>query len=139
MTPRASLAFGIAILCASVAHGEVPMATLYTLHCSGCHGANGHGVPRARIPDLANSASYLAVPQGRAYLIQVPGIAQSRLDDATAAAMLNWVILRFSVPPLPRDFTLYTGAEIHRLRPNAASDAETQRAVILASLRQMRK
>ncbi len=112
----------------------MPLATLYTLHCSGCHGAAGHGVASAGIPDLAYSGSYLAVPQGRAYLVQVPGISQSRLDNATAAAMLNYVLARFSASGLPRGFTPYTPAEIANLRATVASDAETQRAAILAGL-----
>jgi hypothetical protein len=117
------------------AHAEMPMATLYTLHCSGCHGASGHGVPRAGIPDLGDAGAYVALPQGRAYLIQVPGISQSRLNDATAAAMLNYVLARFSAAELPKDFAPYTEAEVKRLRSKAASDATTQRAAVLAGLR----
>jgi mono/diheme cytochrome c family protein len=139
MIARAALAFGIGLACADAAQAERPMATLYTWHCSGCHGASGHGIPKAGIPDLAYSGAYLAMPQGRAYLIQVPGISQSKLGDATAAAMLNWVLARFSAANLPANFKPYSTAEIRRLRANVASDAETQREVILAGLRKMGK
>jgi len=127
----------LALLFASAAHAEMPVSTLYTLHCSGCHGASGHGVPSAGIPDLAYAGAYLRVPQGRAYLVQVPGISQSRLDDATAAQMLNYVLARFSRSNLPPDFVPYNEGEIANLRANAASDAETQRDIILADLKKL--
>jgi hypothetical protein len=131
------LTFACLLLLAPAAHAKMPLATVYTLHCSGCHGTSGHGVPSAGIPDLSYAAAYLAVPQGRAYLIQVPGISQSRLDDATAAAMLNYVLARFSAADMPQDFAPYSGSEIHRLRTDAASDAETQRRDILAGLQKI--
>lgn len=137
MVRRALLLAGLAAPCA--AQAKMPLPALYTLHCSGCHGAAGHGVPASGIPDLAYAGAYLSVPQGRAYLIQVPGISQSRLNDATAADMLNYVLARFSTATLPADFVPYTEAEITRLRANAASDAETQRAAILAALRKVNK
>ncbi len=112
----------------------MPLAAKYTLHCSGCHGAAGHGVPAAGIPDLAYAGSYVVLPEGRAYLAQVPGISQARLDDATAAQMLNYVLARFSAASLPPNFVPYTEAEMHVLRADKASDAETRRAAILAGL-----
>jgi hypothetical protein len=135
---RHSTALFIALLTlglASAARGEMSLPVLYTLHCSGCHGAAGHGVPERGIPDLHNAGSYVALPQGRAYLVQVPGISQSRLDDATAARILNYVLARFSAADLPADFKPYTVDEVTRLRTDKASDAETRRAQILDGLR----
>jgi len=111
-----------------------PMQTLYTLHCSGCHGAQGHGVPEAGIPDLHDSGSYVAIPAGRAYLVQVPGLSQSRLDNALAARLLNYILTRFSADRLPPGFTPYTEAEVAALRADKASDAEVRRAAILSAL-----
>jgi mono/diheme cytochrome c family protein len=119
---------------AAAAAAPQSVQTLYTLHCSGCHGAQGHGVPDAGIPDLHDSGSYVAIPAGRAYLVQVPGLSQSRLDDALAAQLLNYVLARFSADRLPPDFKPYTEAEVARLRADKASDAETRRAAILSAL-----
>jgi mono/diheme cytochrome c family protein len=127
-------ALALLLLAAPAAHAGMPLAAKYTLHCSGCHGATGHGVPSAGIPDLAYAGGYVVLPQGRAYLAQVPGISQSRLDDATAAQMLNYVLTRFSAATLPPDFAPYTETEMHVLRTDKASDAETRRAAILAGL-----
>jgi mono/diheme cytochrome c family protein len=124
---------------ATAAHAQMSLPTLYMLHCSGCHGATGHGVPERGIPDLHNAGSYVALPQGRAYLVQVPGISQSRLDDATAARILNYVLARFSATELPADFKPYTADEVTRLRADKASDAETRRAQIIDGLRKQGK
>jgi hypothetical protein len=52
------------------------------LNCQGCHRADGTGTPGS-VPALADSvARFLAVPAGREYLVQVPGVAQAPLDDA---------------------------------------------------------
>jgi mono/diheme cytochrome c family protein len=114
------------------AFAEPSLLSLYTQHCSGCHGTTGHGVPSAGIPDLHDAGSYAGIPAGRAYLVQVPGLSQSRLDDATAARMLNYILARFSV--VPPGFRPYTAAEVGVLRQDKASDAETRRKAILAAL-----
>jgi mono/diheme cytochrome c family protein len=108
------------------------LPALYTWHCSGCHGAAGHGVPEQGIPDLHDAGLYAGLPAGRAYLAQVPGLAQSRLDDATAAALLTYVLRRFSGDRLPADFRPYTAAELKALRADTASDAARRRRQILA-------
>jgi hypothetical protein len=114
---------------------EMPLQTVYTLNCSGCHGAQGLGVPEAGIPNLNDAGRYVSTKLGREYLIQVPGLAQSRLDDATAARLLNWVLRQFSANRLPADFKPYTAAEVARFRADKASDPKTRRDAILAELR----
>jgi mono/diheme cytochrome c family protein len=108
---------------------------LYTLNCSGCHGADGVGVPEAGIPNLNEAGRYVQTELGREYLIEVPGLSQSRLDDATAARLLNWVLQRFSGDRLPADFKPYTAAEVSRFRSEKVSDPKTRRDAILAELR----
>jgi mono/diheme cytochrome c family protein len=111
------------------------MLTVYTLNCSGCHGADGVGVPEVGIPNLKEAGRFVRTELGREYLIQVPGLSQSRLDDATAARLLNWILRKFAVDPLPTDFTPYTAEEVSRLRTDKASDAKTRRDAILAEMR----
>jgi mono/diheme cytochrome c family protein len=121
-------------LAAAPAVAEQSLLSSYTLHCSGCHRADGAGVPDKGIPDLADAGLYAGTPDGRAYLAQVPGISQSRLDDAAAARMLNYVLTRFSAVHLPADFRPYTAAEVGVLRAGKASDASRRRQVLLARL-----
>ena len=132
----ALLAAGWAALATS-ATAEIPLPMLYTLNCSGCHGADGRGVPEAGIPDLNDAGRYLRTELGRRYLIQVPGLSQSRLDDATAARILNWILHRFSADHLPADFAPYTTGEVARFRSDKASDAKTRRDAILDELRRL--
>ncbi len=120
---------------ATEARAEMPLQTLYTLHCSGCHGSQGLGVPEAGIPNLNDAGRYVRTKLGREYLIQVPGLSQSRLDDATVARLLNWVLQQFSANRLPVDFSPYTAEEVTHFRSDKASDPKTRRDAILAELR----
>jgi mono/diheme cytochrome c family protein len=124
-----------ACLPAKNARADTPMLTVYTLNCSGCHGAEGVGVPEVGIPNLNEAGRFVRTELGREYLIQVPGLSQSRLDDATAARLLNWILRKFSADRLPTDFTPYTAAEVTHFRADKASDAKTRRDAILAEMR----
>jgi mono/diheme cytochrome c family protein len=100
---------------ATPAHGWSP-GTNYTLHCEGCHLADGSASP-GRVPALAGSvAQFLRVPEGRAYLARVPGVANAQLEDADLAALLDWTLRRFDAANLPADFAPYTAEEVHRWR-----------------------
>ena len=133
----ASLAVFVAVSVAwpAVARADQSLQTLYTLHCSGCHGVGGLGVPEAGIPNLNEAGRYVRTELGREYLIEVPGLSQSRLDDVTAARLLNWVLQQFSAERLPADFKPYTAAEVTRFRADKVSDPKARREAILAELR----
>jgi len=117
------------------ARAEQSLQILYTLNCSGCHGAAGLGVPEAGIPNLDEVGRYVSTKLGREYLIEVPGLSQSRLDDATVARLLNWVLRQFSARRLPEDFKPYSASEVARFRADKVSDPRTRREAILAELR----
>lgn len=132
---RRMLSVVVFVALVSGARAETPLQTIYTLNCSGCHGAEGLGVPEVGIPNLNDAGRFVGTKLGREYLIQVPGLSQSRLDDATAARLLNWILHKFSANRLPADFTPYTAEEVTRFRSDKASDAKTRRDAILAELR----
>jgi mono/diheme cytochrome c family protein len=99
----------------------------YVLHCSACHQQDGQGVPGV-VPPLTGLAPFLATKEGRAYLVRVPGVAQSPLDDARLAALLNWVMSAMSgVAPDPA----FSAAEVRGLRSEPLRDAPAQRAAVL--------
>ena len=104
------------LVCAAAmpACAESPQ-NLYTLNCWGCHRANGEGVA-GTAPPLINAADFLRVGGGREYLIRVPGVSQSMLDDADTAVVMNWVLETFSKGRMPADFQPFTAGEIHHAR-----------------------
>ena len=85
-------ALGAALLCATAAANP---AQDYMLHCMGCHGATAEGVP-GKVPGLAHTLrQFMRRPEGRSYVLRVPGASNSMLSDAQLAAVLNWIAARF--------------------------------------------
>jgi mono/diheme cytochrome c family protein len=102
-------------------------ATAYQSNCAVCHGPAGAGIPSLATPLSSYPARYAASPEGRRQLAmtmlygmfgditvgeshfnsQMPDFA--RLDDATLAAMLNFVVFDLAhgpadiMPLTPRD------------------------------------
>jgi mono/diheme cytochrome c family protein len=111
------------------------VAIEYRLHCSGCHGAEGHGLPANGIPDLAEAGRWADTPAGRAYLVQVPGISASTMDDAMAARLLNFTLQTFSQALLPANFQAFTPEEVAKNRTGIATDAARRREALLAGPR----
>ena len=94
----------------------------YLLHCRGCHLANGTGVP-PDVPTLVDEIGRLvATPVGREYVVRVPGVSQSALDDAGLAVVLNWILETFNTDTLSADFRPYSAMEITEARKKVLAD-----------------
>jgi hypothetical protein len=105
--------------------------TDYLLYCRGCHLANGEGVP-PDVPTLVDEiGNMVAVPGGREYIIRVPGVSQTDMNDKQLAAVLNWVLAEFNAETLPDDFRAYTAKEVATERVKVLSDPLKYRASIL--------
>jgi mono/diheme cytochrome c family protein len=100
----------------------------YLLHCSGCHGADGRGIPGVT-PSLHGLAPLATSAAGRAYLARVPGVAQAPLSDADLAALLDWLLIRFSFSGGLRPFEPH---EVGRLRAHPLRDPVGARAALRA-------
>jgi mono/diheme cytochrome c family protein len=106
-------------------------ATTYAANCAGCHGALGHS--SGEMPVLVNRIGYFArIPDGRAYLAQVPGVAMSAVSDDDLAQMLNWLLKTYSAAQLPPGFKDYTGAEVSELRRNPIIPSVRRNEVVQA-------
>jgi len=122
---------------ASAANAWSP-ATNYRLLCEGCHLADGTASP-GKVPALANSvARFLRVPEGRAFLVRVPGVANAALGDADLAALLDWTLRRFDAANLPADFAPYTADEVRRWRAEPLVDVAPERARLFEAVDRVR-
>jgi hypothetical protein len=109
----------------------------YVLHCSGCHALDGTGVEAKGIPQVKDRIGYfVGFPEGRAFLLQVPGLLSAGLSDARAAGVTNWMIEYFAGPSLPADFTPYTAEEAQRYRLSKPADIPGTRKALSARLRE---
>lgn len=132
---RAAGAAGLlaAILAGQPAAAESP-GILYMLHCQGCHLADGAG-KAGEVPSLVGMLGrFLAVPGGRAYLVQVPGSAHSPLSDAELASVLNWMVASFGSPEDPSGFLPYDAAEVAGHRATPLVDVAATRSELLGRI-----
>ena len=106
----------------------------YMLNCQGCHLADGSGLPGS-VPSMRGIVgSFLTVPGGRDFLVQVPGSANAPLSDADLAELLNWILTTMSAEQLTPDFQYYTGEEVAQLRQHTLIDVASVRAGIVAKI-----
>jgi cytochrome c553 len=105
----------------------------YILYCMGCHGTQAGGVP-GKVPPLAHALGrYMRTPEGRNYILRVPGAANSVLSDAQLAAVLNWLAQTFSGDELTASVPLFTPAEVTGNRHSPLSSVlATRREVVRA-------
>lgn len=101
------------------------------LQCMGCHTPDGRGEP-GHVPSIRETLTPLAnAPEGRKFLIQVPGSAQSKLTDGELAEVLNWMVGNLSANPKPEVFRKFTATEIaaYRRTPLVAVGAVRKRLI----------
>ncbi len=107
----------------------------YILHCSGCHGMDARGVAKAGIPALQDQVGYfLQLPEGRAFVMQVPGLLSANLSDERAARVVNWMIEYFAGESQPAAFVPYTAEEARGYRLGKPADIIGTRKAIQAKL-----
>jgi hypothetical protein len=117
----------VSISWATAAWGYQPVVN-YQLRCMGCHLADGSGQP-GRVPSIRRSLALLSTSsEGRAYVVRVPGVAQSPLSDEETAALLNWMVKNLSDLKVPRGFVDYSATEIHGLREHPLVEVSALRA-----------
>ena len=110
----------------------------YLLNCAGCHQFDGTGSASHEIPKMRGAVGhFLRLPEGRAFLVQVPGTSNSALSDAQIAVLLNWLLPQFSREEIPPGFVPYTAEEVTRLRNQRLDDVAATRAAIVTRLAAM--
>ncbi|PUE05995.1 cytochrome C [Limnohabitans sp. T6-5] len=110
---------------------------LYVLHCAGCHSLDGSGSISARVPDMRQLGLFLRVPGGREFLIQVPGVMGSGLNDAQVAEVTNWVLNTLAHASMPPNHRAYDAAEVHQARLNPLVDVSAARGLLVHRAQQL--
>jgi mono/diheme cytochrome c family protein len=109
--------------------------SLYVLHCAGCHGMDASGVPGQGVPTMrGNLGLFMQRPEGRAFLLQVPGVNNAGLSDAQIALVTNWMVQTFSADTAPPGWPAYTAAEVAAAKAQRPGDVTRARADLVARL-----
>ena len=109
---------------------------LFVVHCAGCHGFDGAGHPDQGVPDMRGPlGQFLHLPEGRGFLVQVPGVNNAGLDDAQIAAVTTWLLNQFSSATTPPGWRPYTAEEVARWRRERPADVAARRADIAERLK----
>ncbi len=107
----------------------------YMLNCQGCHGPDGAGTADGAVPTMKNFlGNFLAVAEGREFLIRVPGSANAALTDAALAEVLNWMLPQISPEQIPDDFNPYTTAEVAKWRKQPLDDVIGEREKLIGRM-----
>jgi hypothetical protein len=105
--------------------------TNYRLYCMGCHVEDGSGL-EGKVPSMRRTLVPLSMrPEGRRFLVQVPGVAQSPLTNADVAALLNWMILNLTDKPAPHGVAAFTENEVARYRAQRLLNVRATRAKLV--------
>ena len=119
-------------LCATL-HAEDISRANYQLKCAGCHGLEGVSNSE-RVPDLKDRVGrFLAVSQGRDYLVRLPNVAFSQTTDQELSDILNYVVFSLGGDSAPRGARPYTASEISPLRKrplNEVSLIQVRRSIV---------
>lgn len=114
--------------------GAETAAVNYMLHCQGCHLADGSGKPGA-VPALAGSiARFARIPEGRRYLVRVPGASLSPLSDADLAGVINYIVQRFGPAEAAATAAPFSAEEVTASRRPPLLEVESVRAGLLEKL-----
>ncbi len=85
----------------------------YVEHCAGCHGVAGSSIP-ANLPELKDRVGwFMCTPAARAYLLRLPNVAHSRINDnETLADLMNFVVFELGGDSAPAGTKPFTASEL---------------------------
>jgi hypothetical protein len=108
----------------------------FILRCSGCHGLRGDGAPEVGIPQFRNFVgAFAGDPAGRTYVVRVPGVSNSGLNDAEIADVINYVMKTWGGTSLPSSFVPFTEQEVVTRRALPVADVVSLRREVVQHLK----
>ena len=125
------MAFGLVGVAGAARADDERARQNYLLHCMGCHTETGVGLP-GRVPSLRGTFARLAQnPDGRSYVLRVPGVTQSTLEPERLAEVLNWTIRAFRDGAEPAQVPPFTAAEVAAARERPLLEVTATRERVL--------
>jgi mono/diheme cytochrome c family protein len=107
----------------------------YVLHCAGCHRLDGSGAPDRYVPDLRQLGRFLRLEGGREFVIGVPGVMGSGLDDAQVAEVTNWLLSTLARDSVPEGHRPYSATEVAATRGRPMPDVAAVRQRLVQQAR----
>lgn len=120
-----------------IAEAGYSVGVNYQLQCAGCHLGNGMGSPANDTPRMAGFVgNFLKVPGGREFLVRVPGMSQSALNNAQLADLLNWLMRPGGMAgkSVPEHYQPYTAEEVTALRAETMLNLPGTRAELIKAM-----
>lgn len=139
---RAAAAVALLLLSSPAAYAAEPesvtrvtgVAEDYSRNCQGCHRADGTGA-WGSVPRIRNFVGlFTHLPEGRDYLVRVPGVVWAMLDDERLTRLVNWMLVTYSRDQLAPDFRPYTVEEVAAARRRPITDVKATRERLIAAL-----
>ena len=121
-----------------IAQAGYSVGVNYQLQCAGCHLPDGTGSAANDTPRLTGFVgNFLKVPGGREFLVRVPGMSQSALNNAQLADLLNWLIREDGMAgkSTPAHYQPYSADEIAQLRHETMLNLPGTRAELIKAMR----
>ena len=107
----------------------------YMLHCMGCHLSDGRGAADKGVFDMRDTLGrFLALPGGRAFIVQVPGVMNSGLSDLETAQLMNWLLSTISHATVPPGTSPYVAEEIAQYRRTRPVDITASRRLLIEKM-----
>lgn len=121
-----------------IAQAGYSVGVNYQLQCAGCHLGDGTGSAANDTPRMKGFVgNFLKVPGGREFLVRVPGMSQSALDNAQLADLLNWLMREDGMAgsSRPANYQPYTADEVTRLRAQTMLNLPGTRNELIKAMR----
>ncbi|BAN49161.1 hypothetical protein [Metapseudomonas resinovorans] len=121
-----------------IARAGYSTPTNYQLQCAGCHLGDGTGSKANDTPKMKDFVgNFLKVEGGREFLVRVPGMSQSALNNDQLADLLNWLMRKDGMAgkSVPDDYKPYTGEEVAKIRGVTLLNLPDTRAGLIKEMR----
>ncbi|WP_433766474.1 cytochrome C [Pseudomonas putida] len=121
-----------------IAQANYSVGVNYQLQCAGCHLGDGSGSAANDTPRMKGFVgNFLKVPGGREFLVRVPGMSQSALNNAQLADLLNWLMREDGMAgkSMPEHYQPYTADEVAALRAKTMLNLPGTRGELIKAMR----